>query len=179
MKQGRFGVALFYRLKIISIYIPSLRERPLDIPYLAEYFLGQAKAKMQKEIDGVSPQVFDLLKAHPWPGNVRELEQAIHHAVALNRTGVLSPEDFEMLQEGAAASETGERSEGDFAAAIRARFAVLSEAGSGDIDDRIVSQVEESIARAALDARGGSQVQAARLLGISRNTLRKRLRRSQ
>ncbi len=179
MKEGRFGVALFYRLKIISIYIPPLRERPLDIPYLAEYFLGQAKAKMQKEIDGVSPQVFDLLKAHPWPGNVRELEQAIHHAIALNRTGVLSPEDFEMLREGVAASETGERSEGDFAAAIRARFAVLSEAGSGDIDDRVVSQVEESLARAALDASGGSQVQAARLLGISRNTLRKRLRRSQ
>jgi DNA-binding NtrC family response regulator len=180
MKEGRFGVALFYRLKVVSIYIPPLRERLLDIPYLAEYFLGEAKAKMRKEIDGISPAVFDLLKAYPWPGNVRELEQAIHRAIALNRTGVLSPEDFETLEE-AAPELPGliERGEGDLAAAVRARFATLSDAGSGDIDDRIISQVEESLARAAVDACDGSQVKAARLLGISRNTLRKRLRKSE
>lgn len=180
MKEGRFGVALFYRLKVVSIHIPPLRERPLDIPYLAEYFLGEAKAKMQKEIDGISPQVFDLLKAYPWPGNVRELEQAIHRAIALNRTGVLSPDDFDMLREGGVElAEVGERTEGDLASAVRARFAALAESDAGEIDDRIVSVVEESLARAALDACDGSQVKAAKLLGISRNTLRKRLRREE
>jgi DNA-binding NtrC family response regulator len=175
MKEGRFGVGLFYRLKVVSIYIPPLRERSEDIPYLAEYFLGEAKAKMQKDIDGVSPQVFDLLKSYPWPGNVRELEQSIHRAIALNRTGILSPEDFETLED-TGALPPGEDGAGDLAAAVRARFAALAEAGAGDIDDDLVSQVEETLARAALDTCGGSQVKAAKLLGISRNTLRKRLR---
>jgi len=179
MKEGRFGVELFYRLKVVSLYIPPLRERPEDVPYLAEYFLEHAKAKMQKDIDGIAPGVFDLLKSYRWPGNVRELEQSIHRAIALNRAGVLVPEDFELLQEEAdavsAARESGER---DLAESVRARFETLAEAGGGDIDETIVSHVEDALARAAVDACGGSQVKAARLLGISRNTLRKRLRRS-
>lgn len=177
MKEGAFRVDLFYRLKVVSIFIPPLRDRREDIQYLAEYFFERAKTKLQKDIDGMSPEVYDLLSEYPWPGNVRELERSMLQAIALNRTGVLAPEDFEALREGADAwSTAGGEGSGALDPAVRAAFRRLADAGEADVDSAVVSEVERVLVDEALRSVGGSQVRAARLLGISRNTLRKRLK---
>jgi len=178
MKEGRFRVDLFYRLKVVSIFIPPLRERRDDIPFLAEYFFERGKSKLSKEVDGISPQVFDLLREYVWPGNVRELEQSIERAIALNRTGVLVPEDFDMLRESLGAQPEPEVAvHRRLADAAREELNALAANGERGIDRRIVGTVERALAEEALKIAGGNQVRAARMLGISRNTLRKRLRR--
>jgi DNA-binding NtrC family response regulator len=176
MKDDRFRVDLFYRLKVVSLFIPPLRDRRADIPILAQYFLERARTKMRREIEGISPAALELLQAHRWPGNVRELEQAIQHAVALSRTGVLTPEDFDLPTDTEEAGEhIGGPIGGGLAGAVRDSFRGLAETGGEDISGSIVSEVETLLAALALEHTGGNQVRAARLLGISRNTLRKRL----
>jgi two-component system nitrogen regulation response regulator GlnG len=177
MKDDLFRVDLFYRLKVVSIYIPPLRDRRDDIPILAEHFLERTAAKMQKEIRGMTPEAYELLEKHSWPGNVRELEQAIHHAVALNRTGVLAAEDFEELDE-TGARVFGGAAAGKIARCVESELRSRLDAGDPAVSDSIVAEVEGVLSREALKIAGGNQVQAAKLLGISRNTLRKRLGRS-
>lgn len=176
MKGGTFRVDLFYRLKIVSLFIPPLRERLDDIPYLAQHFLERARASMQRDIEGMSPGALRLLQEHSWPGNIRELEQAVQRAVALCRTGVLGPEDFRALTEDAEHWPAPEAvGAGSLQACARAEYRKLRGASETDIDGRVVSEVERALAAEAMREGGGNQVQAARLLGISRNTLRKRL----
>ena len=175
MKEDQFRVDLFYRLKVISVYIPPLRERRDDIPVLAEHFLERTRANMRKDISGMTPAAFEMLETYAWPGNVRELEQAIHHAVALNRTGVLAPEDFEMSGDAELADLNAAAAEKEIARCVRAQLRSRSEAGEEGVSDGIVAEVESVLAHEALELTGGNQVKAARLLGISRNTLRKRL----
>lgn len=175
MKAGTFRVDLFYRLKVVSLFIPPLRERSEDIPSLAEHFLRRAVGRVRRDVEGISPAALELLRDHSWPGNLRELEQAMLRAAALNRTGVLAPEDFEILESG----PDGEPSRGggdQLEASVRAAFGRLAESSEGAIDDAIVGRVERILARQAMARTGGNQVKAAKFLGISRNTLRKRLR---
>jgi DNA-binding NtrC family response regulator len=175
MKEDQFRVDLFYRLKVISVYIPPLRERRDDIPVLAEHFLERTRTNMRKDISGMTPAAFEMLERYAWPGNVRELEQAIHHAVALNRTGVLGPEDFEMSGDAELADLNAAAAEREIARCVRAQLRRRSEAGEEGVSDGIVAEVESVLAHEALELTGGNQVKAAKLLGISRNTLRKRL----
>jgi len=178
MKEGRFRVDLFYRLKIVSIFIPPLRERLDDIPYLAEHFLARARSSMRRDIEGMSPGALRLLRSHSWPGNIRELEQAIQRAAALCRTGVLGPEDFGSLSQDAEGWPAPEGpAGGSLESCVRAEYRRLRAAGEPMIDDAVSGVVERALAEAALGEGDGNQVQAARLLGISRNTLRKRLER--
>jgi len=177
MKEGRFRVDLFYRLKIVSLFIPPLRERRDDIPYLAEHFLERAKVKMQRDVEGMSSEVVELLKSYPWPGNVRELEQAMQRAIALNRKGILVPDDFEILGDGMPdVPVPDELLSAGLTDSVRREFSRLRSASEGEIDGIIVGEVERALAEAALEVTDGNQVQAAKLLGISRNTLRKRIR---
>jgi DNA-binding NtrC family response regulator len=175
MKDDLFRVDLFYRLKVISIYIPPLRERRDDIQVLAEHFLERTRAKMQKKISGMTPSALETLKRYPWPGNVRELEQAIQHAVTLNRTGVLAVEDLEISGDLEMNVLNVSSAGGEMARCVRDRLRSRSETGEEGISDSIVSEVEAVLAHEALEMSGGNQVKAAKLLGISRNTLRKRL----
>jgi two-component system nitrogen regulation response regulator GlnG len=175
MKEGSFRVDLFYRLKVVSLFLPPLRDRREDIPYLTDHFVRRAAAKMHREIDGVAPATIELLQEYPWPWNVRELEQSVQGAVAFNRTGILVPEDFEVLRAGREMWPAAAGSCGDLASAVRSDFARRVEEGQGAIAKSVAVLVEEELVRAALDECDGNQVQAARLLGISRNTLRKRM----
>jgi len=177
MKSGGFRVDLFYRLKVVSVFMPPLRDRRDDIPCLAEHFLNRAEAKMHRDIDGISPAAIELLQRYPWPGNVRELEQVVQSAVALNRTGVVMPEDFETLRDGQeswSGMQLGQAS--GLENAVRYELEKRLALKETDIDRVIVSEMERVLAEAALEAVDGNQVKAARLLGISRNTLRKRVK---
>ncbi len=94
VKIGKFRDDLFYRLKVISIELPSLRERMEDLPELVDYFLARYADQNRKQVSHVSDEAMSLLQSYSWPGNIRELEHAIERAVAMTNTTVLFPEDF-------------------------------------------------------------------------------------
>jgi Nif-specific regulatory protein len=94
VEEGRFRADLYYRLNVLPIYIPPLRERREDIPQLAEFFLKRFNREVKKQITGFSPEAMDLLLSFSWPGNVRELENAIERAVVTSQSDPLAPESF-------------------------------------------------------------------------------------
>ena len=94
MRKGTFREDLYYRLNVIPIFVPPLRERKDDIPLLASYFLQKSSKEKQKEITNFSPEVMEILLAHSWPGNVRELENVIEHAVIIAKQDKIFPKDL-------------------------------------------------------------------------------------
>jgi DNA-binding NtrC family response regulator len=94
MKKGTFREDLYYRLNVIPIFVPSLRERRDDIPLLASYFLQRFSQERKKEVISFSPEVMEILLAHPWPGNVRELENVIDHAIIIAKQEKILPKDL-------------------------------------------------------------------------------------
>ena len=92
--EGRFREDLFYRINVIPIHLPPLRERGEDIPLLAEYFLEKYRDQMAKDIHALSQESMDLLDAYEWPGNIRELENVIERAVALEKSQTILPESL-------------------------------------------------------------------------------------
>jgi len=94
MKKGTFREDLYYRLNVIPIFVPPLRERKDDIPLLASYFLQKFSHERGKEVTGFSPEVMEILLAHSWPGNVRELENVVDHAVIISKQDKILPKDL-------------------------------------------------------------------------------------
>ncbi|MEE9585185.1 MAG: helix-turn-helix domain-containing protein, partial [Candidatus Brocadiales bacterium] len=92
VSEGRFREDLYYRINVVKIDIPSLRERRADIPLLTDYFVIRYAQKNNKKIKGVSPEAMRLLKDYSWPGNVRELENTIERAVVLSKKNVIEAE---------------------------------------------------------------------------------------
>ena len=101
LEDGSFREDLFYRLNVIEIHIPTMRERPGDIPLLAHHFLRKYADANGKELKGISDEVLALLLSHPWPGNVRELENAMERAVVLSDGPTLTPAHFPTLRRAA------------------------------------------------------------------------------
>lgn len=94
VKAGTFRQDLYYRLKVISIKLPALRERMEDLSELVGHFLGKYSDRNNKQVSHISPEAMDILQRYPWPGNIRELEHVIERAVAMTRTTIIYPEDF-------------------------------------------------------------------------------------
>jgi two-component system, NtrC family, nitrogen regulation response regulator GlnG len=184
IKNGAFRVDLFYRLKVVSIYLPPLRDRGGDVLLLADHFLQRFNASLGKQVRGASPEALDLLRRHSWPGNVRELENAIQTAVLLNKTGLLVPADFPF---GAETASTGSRtspeapSEEGLAGSLRQLFVrefdALAQLHRGRVYEQTIEEVEKALLSIVLERFDDNQVRAARFLGISRNTLRSRIER--
>jgi DNA-binding NtrC family response regulator len=154
---GRFREDLFYRLNVIPIHIPPLRERTDDIPALVEGFLRRHNEGRRRFF---SPEAMERLMAHPWRGNARELENVVERALALSDVETLGPEDVPLPGGPAPQAPGGE----DFLAAAASHGMTLHELG-----ERYTEQV--------LRATGGNKVQAARILGIDRKTLYRRAER--
>ena len=166
--EGRFREDLFYRINVIPIPLPPLRERPEDIGLLAEHFLAKYAAQMQKPIHGISHEAHELMAAYHWPGNVRELENAIERAVALEQTPVVLPESLPASVRPATAGATTAR-----AAFVDAEAGVtLPELEEGfDLEARGEEFYRHYIAL-ALERAGGVQTKAADLLGMSFRSFR-------
>lgn len=182
MKEGKFRVDLFYRLKVVSIFLPPLRERKSDILFLADFFTkkcGRANAGQPKSLSSAAR---DCLLRHHWPGNVRELENAIHTAVVLSKESELLPEDFPMITDIRQTLPLDlEQIRGDylelFQRTIEPAFSQIAAASEGHIHSELTDALEQTLVETALKATGNNQVRAAQILGISRNTLRERVRR--
>jgi two-component system response regulator PilR (NtrC family) len=156
--DGRFREDLYYRINVIPIVLPPLRERREDIPLLAEHFLAKYSELMAKPVTGISSAALGLLQQHDWPGNIRELENAIERAVALEGSPLIMPESLpHAVRLGAPRPELGA---GD----------ALPDAGF-DLEAH-VKDIERGYIAQALERAGGVQVKAAGLLGMSFRSFR-------
>jgi DNA-binding NtrC family response regulator len=158
--EGAFREDLYYRLNVIEIRIPALRERPVDVPVLAQHFLTKYAAENRKEIRSFSDEALALLLRQSWPGNVRQLENVIERAVVLAEEPVLSPIHFPTLRGAGEVADSGRSSEATIPGST---FAAIE---------------REAILR-TLESVGGSTAQAARILGISPRKIQYKLKEYQ
>jgi two-component system nitrogen regulation response regulator GlnG len=184
IRTGQFREDLFYRLNVVPIRLPPLRERPDDIPVLAQHFLNKAQAEglPAKTID---PPAMAMLSAYRWPGNVRELENLIRRLAALVPQPVITEAilatelaDYAPVEEPVHASGD----EPDTMATVVERhvsrlLAAIRESGEeGVLYERALAELERPLIRMTLAETRGNQIRAAALLGLNRNTLRKKIR---
>jgi two-component system, NtrC family, response regulator PilR len=155
LSDGRMRQDLYYRLNVIHIHLPPLRERREDIPVLAHQFLERFSREMGKAVREISPQALEIMERHRWPGNVRELENVIERAVALETTSSIQAERLPPTLSGGEASST-----------------VSVALGNGFSLDEHVRSIEADLVRRALEASRGSRGGAAGLLGITPRSLR-------
>jgi two-component system response regulator HydG len=158
VKAGTFREDLYYRLNVVELKTPPLRERREDIPLLAAYFLTRFAEKNRKSVERFSPRSMDLLIRHPWPGNVRELMNTIERAVVLARTTCLDESDFAALTARLHETDT----------------ALSSSAFPADIP---LERIEREAIVNTLASADGNKSEAARRLGITRKTLREKLKK--
>ena len=174
--QQRFRADLFYRLKVVTIYLPPLRERREDIPLLADWLLGRLRQELNRPVDRLAPEALEALFSYDWPGNVRELEGVLKDAVLRSPGPILSAEDVSSslrqtapLRPASSAAANGER---DIVEFIRGRLAT----GTTELYAEALANLEAHLIREVLAHTSGNQVQAAKILGIARNSLRKKMR---
>jgi two-component system nitrogen regulation response regulator GlnG len=175
MKEGRFREDLYYRLNVVTIHLPPLRERRRDIPLLVEHFLAKHAEELGER--GVAPEALDRLVAYDWPGNVRELENVIQRAMVMAAGGVILPEHLPIgpVSPAAAAVAMDASLEEVIERRLMECVRGLRERRAANLYDLVVGLVEKPLLRAVLRETGGNQVRAAQILGINRNTLRKKL----
>jgi DNA-binding NtrC family response regulator len=159
VRDGRFREDLYYRLNVVSLTLPPLRERREDVPVLARHFVAAYAAETKKPVRGFTAEAMDLLMGHPWPGNVRELANAIERAVVLYGGPEIGPEDLVLTRPTAPSG-----------------VALLSLSAAGRNFYGQVEAFKQNIIKTALTETGGNQTKAAELLGLQRTHLVKLLR---
>jgi two-component system nitrogen regulation response regulator GlnG len=171
---GKFRSDLYFRLGVFTIALPSLRERGDDLPMLVQYYLRRFSRELGREVHTVAPETLDRLGSYSWPGNIRELQSVLKQALLQATGGVLLPAFLpESLGESRPPDASSPRSETlDLEAFIRERLAP----DASDLYAETHRQVDRLLLTLVLEYTGGSQHQAARLLGIARQTLRLKLR---
>jgi two-component system nitrogen regulation response regulator GlnG len=174
--EGKFRGDLYYRLNVVTLRLPPLRERGEDLSLLAEHFLKRFSRELGKEIDRLAPETLELLGRYAWPGNVRELQSVLKQAI-LQATGpVLVPEFLPGLVRGGDHSPAVSHPIGNLNFPDLARFAQERlEAGSTDLHGEFLAATERQLLLQVLRHTDSNLTQAARILGISRATLRNRL----
>jgi two-component system, NtrC family, nitrogen regulation response regulator GlnG len=168
---GKFREDLYYRLNVVPISLPPLRERRDDIPALARHFLAQAAAEGLPRRQFTQAAV-EALSRRPWRGNVRELRNVVYRLALMAREDTIDVEALGSAVAGDPAAEAGQGP--DFAGAV-AEFVAREKPAEGELYDAALAAFERPLFAHALAATGGNQLRAAKLLGINRNTLRKRL----
>jgi DNA-binding NtrC family response regulator len=153
IREGQFRQDLYYRLNVIEIRVPPLRERLDDVPLLARHFVERLSVELGKPIEGISDEAMSALMAHRWQGNVRELENAIERAIVSCREPVLLADDFAYLQR----NQSGQ--------------------GALELGEISLQELEKRAIRATLQRTRGNVKEAAAVLGIDRSTLYEKLKR--
>jgi DNA-binding NtrC family response regulator len=180
LADGSFRQDLYYRLRDVMIQVPPLRERVEDIPELAHYLMFRFNQQLGTAASSISPEALEKLQSYRWPGNIRELEGALRDALVISTEASLLPEHFalelrsdadESVPTGAGAPTVAE----DWPALGQFAAQVLEE-GDGDGYRRIIQRFDRLVILHAMNLAGGLQSRAADLLGLSRPTLRLKLR---
>jgi transcriptional regulator with PAS, ATPase and Fis domain len=178
IESGRFREDLYYRLNVVPIYLPPLRERPEDIADLARFFLEKYSEENRRDPPDLTTEVHKALLAHDWPGNVRELENYIERAVVLCRDNVITPDLLAPPNRPSDRWRPGRSRSGDVKSLIQqlVRVAIQSQlAEDGKLYDGLVGGVERELIEQVLQENGDVQVKAAARLGINRNTLHQKV----
>jgi DNA-binding NtrC family response regulator len=181
VKEKTFRLDLFYRLRVVSFYLPMLRDRMEDIPLLIDLFMRRYSHKYGKKIKGIAQEAQEILMNHPWEGNIRELKNVINSATVLCKGDVLLPQDFESLLEARAGMKEidldmmGEDYYTVFWSMLEPVFEGICVKNKGAIYENINMGLEKALIHMAMQKTSHNQVVAAKLLGISRNTLRDRI----
>jgi DNA-binding NtrC family response regulator len=166
VKAGRFREDLYFRINVVTVHLPPLRERREDVPILVAHFLAKLARRERRPAAAMSPEALKLFSSYGWPGNVRELENAIERAVAVAKGGVVLPSDLPPEVGGRVGS----------AAAIAASGGGAADAGI--IGDRpSLAELERRYIQLVLQESGGNKKRAAEKLGIDRRTLYRALER--
>jgi Nif-specific regulatory protein len=177
--KGNFREDLFYRLNVVNIYLPPLRNRREDIPRLIDYFLDKYNSVNERKLRRISREMLNILLRYPWPGNVRELENAIERAVVLSNaedfTEDLLPLSVRMF---AAQRRTNQASESieTLTRRLADQAIVDYELREGEIYQLVIDQIERALLDRALAKCDGVKTKAADFLGINRNTLNKKVK---
>ncbi len=167
--EGQFREDLYYRLKVVSLRLPPLRERTGDIPLLADYFLARFASEMGTRNPGMSEEAKGFLSSHPWPGHVRELANAINKALIFSRGGPISMEDISQALGREPASVQADKSAKE--AINQWLRQSLTSGASDDMFNALVDRFSTVLITEALELTGGNRTRAAKLLGLSRPTL--------
>lgn len=197
IERKEFREDLYYRLKVVTVYMPPLRQRIQDIPLLADYFIKKFNAEFNKNVRRVSPELMSRLKSYEWPGNVRELENAIQTAVVMSKTDILLLDNFPLftplekthpIRESSltgfdspapAVKQDAYKQIGDYERIFRDILEPILKdytgVSKGNLYKTIMEETEKILIKMALNKTSGSQSKVAKILGISRNTLRKRM----
>jgi two-component system response regulator HydG len=156
VKANRFREDLYYRINVVNITVPALRERRDDIPLLTDFFLKRYAEKNRRRLKGVTPKAMDLLMRYDWPGNIRELENVVERAVIMGRGDYITPEEFP---------------------------GALKNLDPEDMETRVealagksLKEMEKAMILRTLEEAGGNRTHAAQILGISRRTLQLKLK---
>lgn len=195
VRAGRFREDLYYRIKVVPVDLPPLRERPGDILPLVEHFLNVYKTRLHTNIPKLAPETIQQLLEYPWPGNIRELENVIHRALLISTSGVLYPRDLGLPAITALTERSEQRPSLTSLAGSKPAYqpqAELASASTTTLEtyqlERILGQLFESpppnlfelvnsvLVEKAYEYSNKNQVHTAKLLGISRNILRARLK---
>ncbi len=177
VKEQRFREDLFFRLRVVPITLPALRQRREDIPSLTAYFLDKINREMDTGVTAVTPEAQAQLEQHAWPGNVRELENTLLRAAVLAPGRMLTPTDLSLP----VAAPTLPENFADLSLEelvrrkLSAYFDQTASLDPCDLYDVILTQVEKPLIELTLEHTSGNQLKAAEVLGINRNTLRKKI----
>jgi two-component system nitrogen regulation response regulator GlnG len=169
---GKFRPDLYYRLGVFTIHLPPLRERGDDLPLLIQHYLRCFSKELGREVRTVAPEALERLRGYPWPGNVRELQSVLKQALLQASGPVLLPAFLPELAPAAPAPPAAGGADPGLEAFIRERMA----AGGGSLYAQTHHHVDRLLLTRVLEHTHGNQLQAARLLGIARETLRRKLR---
>ncbi len=178
-QEKKFREDLFFRLNVIPFHLAPLRERLEDLPLLCEFFLE----RMEKDLGGkarrLAPDAIALLQAHPWPGNIRELENIVKRAAILSGHETLSKEDFAFFEGKPPILSEAELETMGLEALIESRLkpfvAKIKETEVTDLYPTLMQMAERPLIKLVLKETGYNRIKAARILGINRNTLRKKI----
>lgn len=177
VKEKRFREDLYFRLKVIPIYLPPLRERRGDIPLLVSYFVEKINREMGVQISGVSPETLRIFEEHEWPGNIRELENTLIRAAVLSPGPILFPKDCTLQnKQGGGSPDIDHLSLEEIIHHKLEDYFVRTK--GVDIDNLyslVIERVERPLIELTLRKTRGNQIRAAQILGINRNTLRKKI----
>ncbi len=173
--DNEFREDLYYRLNVVPIQLPPLRERRDDIPLLANFFISRANSELGIQINGCTDEALRLLSNYDWPGNVRQMENTLFRAALLASDPILSPADFPDLLGTPGSRENGTSLEDLIAGKLQSSLLPMDVNELDNLYEMVLHQMERPLIRIILKKTRGNQVRTAEILGINRNTLRKKI----